>query len=493
MTLLATFACLLPLLVGGLVLLSPSIRHARGASQMAVAAAALSFAAAVLCAGVLLFAGPSEVSAGRISLKLDTVTAVFGVVIGFVGLSIVQFSVGYLSGEKRQPLFMGLLLLTLFFAQLLAMAGDVFVFGLAWVGMSVPVQKLLTYYRRPGALTAARLKFSFARTSDIALFAALGLLVAATGTTSIVEIGASADASMPITDVAAVLLAVAILMRSAQVPTHAWLLRAVEAPTPVSAVLHAGVVNAGGLLALRLAPVIAGSTVAMTLLAVVSGFSVLVALGAMSGDQRLKSRLAWSTVAQMGFMLIQCSLGLFGLAILHIAAHALYKSFVFLNAGTLAPMRRPVAPSWGGALVAAATFTTMVVVASPLVALDGASLLIGAIFVLGLGLMSVSAGTTLGLLLRAVASAAATVIWLGVHEIADNILPSAPAQWTAFAAVGATVSIAALAALVSHSSLRDLRAVKALRLHIRNGLYIDLVIERLARGRVAAPLPEIAK
>ena len=492
MTLLATLACLLPLLVGGSVLLSTPNRRTGGAARVAVAFAGLSFAATLLCAGLVLLAGPSDVTAWGLSLKLDTVAAVFGLVIGFVGLAIVQFSVGYLSGEKRQRTFMGLLLLTLFFAQLLAMAGDVFLFGLAWVGMSLPVQKLLIYYPRPGAVLAARLKFGFARISDLALFAALGLLVAGTGSTGIAAIGAAADTSTPVV-IAAVFLAIAILLRSAQVPTHAWLLRAVEAPTPVSAVLHAGVVNAGGLVALRFAPVLSGSPVAMTLLALVSGFSMLVALGAMSGDQRLKSRLAWSTVAQMGFMLIQCSLGLFGLALLHIAAHALYKSFTFLNAGTLAPVRPPAAPSWGGAFVAVAAFATVVAVASPWVGLDAASLLIGAIFVLGLGVLGAGAGTASGLLFRFVASAAATVLWLGLHEIAVHILPAAPAQWTALTVVGATVGTAVLATLISHSPLRDRPAIKALRLHIRNGLYIDLFIERLAEGRVATPHSETAK
>ena len=383
--------------------------------------------------------------------------------------------------------------MTLFFAQLLALAGDVIVFGIAWVGMSLPVQKLLTYYRRPGAMVAARLKFAFARASDVALFAGLGLLVSATGVTDIAAIGIAADASSPIVSGAGVLLAIAILLRSSQVPTHAWLLRAVEAPTPVSAVLHAGVVNAGGLLALRFAPVLAESVAAMTLLAVVSGVSVLIALGAMAGDNRIKSRLAWSTVAQMGFMLLQCSLGLFGLALLHIAAHALYKSFAFLNAGTLAPARTSAAPSWSGVLVALAIFAVIALAAAPMIRLEAASVVIGSIFVIGLGQLGATAGNASGLLLRAGGSAVATLLWLGLHEVAWRIVPSAAAQPIVLAVAAVTVGTAAIAALLPRTAFGDLQALKALRFHLRNGLYIDLVVERLVQRRSATKPMETAK
>lgn len=116
-------------------------------------------------------------------------------------------------------------------------------------------------------------------------------------------------------------------------PFHGWLIQVVEAPTPVSALLHAGVINLGGLLLILFAPLLAKAFAAQWLILLVAGPSLVLAALIMSLSASVKVRLAWSTSAQMGLMLVECALGLYELALLHMLAHSLYKAHAFLSAG----------------------------------------------------------------------------------------------------------------------------------------------------------------
>ena len=125
----------------------------------------------------------------------------------------------------------------------------------------------------------------------------------------------------------------AVVLKAAQLPFHGWLIQVMEAPTPVSALLHAGVVNIGGFILIRLAPLLAVAGAARTIL-IIAGTSTATLAGlAMMTRADIKTRLAWSTCAQMGFMLLECGLGLFPLAFLHLVAHSLYKAYGFLSSG----------------------------------------------------------------------------------------------------------------------------------------------------------------
>ena len=114
---------------------------------------------------------------------------------------------------------------------------------------------------------------------------------------------------------------------------HGWLIQVMEAPTPVSALLHAGIVNLGGFVLIRLAPLITEVPSAQVLLVVVGSLTAGLAALVMMTRISIKVMLAWSTCAQMGFMLLECGLGLYDLALLHLVAHSLYKAYAFLSAG----------------------------------------------------------------------------------------------------------------------------------------------------------------
>jgi NAD(P)H-quinone oxidoreductase subunit 5 len=115
-------------------------------------------------------------------------------------------------------------------------------------------------------------------------------------------------------------------------PVHGWLIQVMEAPTPVSALLHAGVVNLGGFVLIRFAPLLEQAMPARALLLVFGLATAVLAGMVMLTRISIKVRLAWSTVAQMGFMLVECALGLYTLAALHLIGHSLYKAHAFLSA-----------------------------------------------------------------------------------------------------------------------------------------------------------------
>ncbi|HAZ88878.1 MAG TPA: NADH-quinone oxidoreductase subunit L, partial [Marinobacter adhaerens] len=165
--------------------------------------------------------------------------------------------------------------------------------------------------------------------------------------------------------IAAVLMAVAALLKCAQMPFHGWLIQVVESPTPVSALLHAGVVNLGGFLMILMAPLISEVSAAQWLLLAVAGPTAVFASLVMMTRISIKVRLAWSTCSQMGWMLVECALGLYELALLHLVAHSAYKAHTFLNAGNtvelsmkkrLVTVNEPGAKQWLAAAALAGLF-----------------------------------------------------------------------------------------------------------------------------------------
>ena len=141
------------------------------------------------------------------------------------------------------------------------------------------------------------------------------------------------------------MLILAVVIPAAQWPFQRWLLNSVVAPTPVSAVMHAGLVNAGGIILTRFSPLFSGD-IAQIVLLLVSSVSVITGTGIMLVQVDYKRQLVGSTIAQMGFMLIQCALGAFLAAIIHAVLHGLFKSTLFLQAGsTLHHHKKPTSES----------------------------------------------------------------------------------------------------------------------------------------------------
>lgn len=285
-----------------------------------------------------------------------------------VGGVTLRYSRRYLDGAPRAARYVAWHLATVGAAATVVVTQSLIVLGLAWTATSLSLHQLLTWQTgRPAAEIAAHKKFLLSRIADLAVGAAVFLLVRGFGSSSIPTV-LDAAATMPAlpagVPLAGALLAFGVILRSAQLPFHGWLIQVMEAPTPVSALLHAGIVNLGAYVMIALSPLMGQLAVAQTMLAVVGATTAILAALVQLTRASVKGALAWSTCAQMGFVLFECGIGAYDLALLHVIAHALYKAHAFLSSGGAvqrqAVRSRPAAaPSplrWGiAATVAAST------------------------------------------------------------------------------------------------------------------------------------------
>ena len=287
-----------------------------------------------------------------LSTRLDVLTIGMLLLVTFIGWIIVRYSNHYMAGEMTglaaRARYLRWLLWTLVFVSGLVQFNHLLMIALAWIATSLTLHQLLMFYpNRLAAATAAHKKFLVSRLADIALLAALLLLgqnysleldqLANQITTQITtQLAAqSSAASLPTsTQIAVCLLALTAMLKCAQLPFHGWLIQVMEAPTPVSALLHAGIVNIGGFVLIRCAQLLDAVPVAQTILLIGGSVTAVLAAMVMTTRISIKVMLAWSTCAQMGFMLMECALGAYDLAFLHLLAHSLYKAYAFLNAGT---------------------------------------------------------------------------------------------------------------------------------------------------------------
>lgn len=356
MNVLAEWSGLVPILAlaipGTLVLCAlVSPRHARLASGAALALALLVAVGAGLTRG-----GPATMGSS-VGVRVDLVTCVMLLLVGAMGAIIARYSRPYLDGDPGLNRYQRWLLLTLGAVTALVVANNLVVLAVGWTATSLALHQLLTFYAdRPAALVAAHKKFLVSRLADVCLLGALVLIQGTVGSLDLDELAAWASARPELTpsmQLAAVLIVLAVALRTAQLPFHGWLIQVMEAPTPVSALLHAGVVNIGGFVLIRLSPWMVHAELALLLCVIIGMVSTVVAALVMTTRISVKVALAWSTCAQMGFMLVQCGLGLWHLALLHLVAHSLYKAHAFLSAGTTvadwrvqAQAPRAPSPSW---------------------------------------------------------------------------------------------------------------------------------------------------
>ena len=323
-------------------------------ARLAATATGINMVAAIVTASLALLAGPVESpTIGSefvgFAARVDGLSATLHLLVGFVGLVVIRYSLSYLDGDPRQARFLSGLLLTLSAVSLLVLSGTLVQLMVGWIATSAGLHRMLLFYpERNSAQVAAKKKFIVARIGDLLLITACFLLAEVHGTThigTILERAAAATDSGELgsaSTAAAVLMAIAALLKSAQFPTHGWLLEVMETPTPVSALLHAGIINAGGFLVLRFANLFMLESVSLDILVVVGASTALFGSLAMLCQSSVKVSLAYSTVAQMGFMLLECGLGAFGAALIHLVAHSLYKAHAFLASGSVVTAMRPL-------------------------------------------------------------------------------------------------------------------------------------------------------
>ncbi len=505
------FAAPLALLVCAAVGFITPGRRPRALPRLAEASALVALVVAAISAGGLVLHGAGDsrligLHGIGLSLRLDAVSATMFLLVSFIGWIVVRYTATYLDGEARQGAFTGWLCMTLASVLLLVLSGNLVQLVLAWIATSLSLHRLLLFYPdRVAAQRAAAKKRVTARLGDAALIAAAVLLALAYGTADIAQILSSARAGNGggLAMTAAGFLAVAALLKSAQFPLHGWLTEVMETPTPVSALLHAGVINAGGFLLIRFADVMLLAPGVLAVLVVVGGFTALFGGLVMLTQPAVKTSLAWSTVAQMGFMILECGLGLFPLALLHIVAHSLYKAHSFLASGgavdLIAANRRPgpvaipKAGAVGRAFLLALAIFGIVGFAfgfqqkSPQAIALGAILIFGVAYMLAQGLADAAPRA---LTQRTIVYAVATsVSYFALQALAvwltSDALPEAPApgplQWALM--VLAVISFGLVAVVQAMFPLWAYHpAAAGLRVHLSNGFYANAVFDRLLRG-----------
>lgn len=438
-----------------------------------------------------------------LSVRLDTISCSMFLLVAFVGVIVVQYSRNYMDGDARQGAFMAGLCRTLAAVLLLVLAGNLAQLVAAWVATSLSLHRLLVFYaERRQARMAARKKFIVARLGDVCLLGAAAMLAVGFGTTDIGDILTRArlmptGAAPAALSLAALLLGIAALMKSAQFPAHGWLPEVMDTPTPVSALLHAGIINAGGFLMIRFADVMLLSMPTLHGIALIGGFTALFGGVVMLTQTSVKGSLAWSTVAQMGFMTLQCGLGAFAIALLHLQTHSLYKAHAFLSAGsvveaeTVSAFARPrLRIVVLGLLMAVATYAGLAWLLGVFARHEPAVLTLGAIVVMGLSMMLAPAlqGPTTGrLVMLTVAAAAGTLLayfileTAGTHLTASS-LPSIPApDGTGLLIMGLALAsfftVSVLQTMLPRWSQRP--AWQAARVHLANGFYVNAFFNRM--------------
>jgi NAD(P)H-quinone oxidoreductase subunit 5 len=513
--LLSLVALLSPLLFAATALVSwfqPGLQPA-AVKKLSIISSLLSIPAAAVCGFFvyrygLLQSGLIGTDGLGLSIQLDTLSVLMYNMIVLLGFIIIRFSQNYLDGDARQGAFLGRLAATLASVQLLVLAGNLGLLFVAWVLTSISLHRILLFYpERRGAVIAARKKFILARLGDACLLAASIILYQQFGTGNLevifqaVQSSISAGMLLPGIEAAALLLVLAALLKSAQFPTHGWLVEVMETPTPVSALLHAGLLNAGPFLIIRMAFVMDASTYAPLLLIAIGGFTALFASVVFLTQTSVKTALGYSSVAHMGFSLMVCGLGVYPAALLHLVAHSFYKAHAFLSSGSVIDVIRAskVAKAnrlgspfriIAGIMLALGVYIGFSLLLGFDLTADLSLLAVGAIIVMGLSRLFTSAIDSDGsikLLLRAcvlsvVVATAFFTLEGGTHYLMASQLPE-PSQpslikigltGALLILFGITVLLQMLAPAISSKP-----AYRAWAVHIRNGFYLNALFDRL--------------
>jgi len=441
------------------------------------------------------------------SIRLDSLSTLMLGLIALLGFIIVKFSNNYLDGDQHQGAFMGRLAATIASVQLLVLSGNLGLLFVSWILTSISLHRLLVFYPdRPGAQIAARKKYILARLGDLSLFFAFLLLYRGFGSGNLevifTAIKNSSSAHFPFiaVEAPALFLAIAALLKSAQFPTHGWLIEVMETPTPVSALLHAGLLNAGPFLIIRMAYVMDASTVAPILLMVVGGSTALFASVAYLTQTSIKTALGYSSVAHMGFSLMVCGLGAYPAAMLHLVAHSFYKAHAFLSSGSVIDLIRAakvtrtsqsVSPLKvvSGIAMALTLYTGFALIWGIDPVNEFALLVVGAVIVLGLARLFTSALMVKSgalLLQTSLLALMVTVAFFTLESSARYLLAN---QVPALALPGWGKIIAAGIILLAFGLVVFIQIIApqltpnpyycSLAIHVRNGFYANALFDRL--------------
>ena len=283
---------------------------------------------------------------------VDGLTAVMWATVTFFSGIVHSYSRRYMAGSRTVDRFFGRVFAFTLTVMILVAADSLLMFWGAWVAMGLVMADLIGHVEGwPQARAAADLARRYFLAGSAVLAVALGTLWWATGAAAVSAVPAAVEtAPSAVVVVVAGGLLLAAMIQSALIPFHTWLLSSMTAPTPASALMHAGFVNAGGLLLVRFAPVVTADAGVMLAIVLVGAASAILGKLLKTVQTDVKSKLGCSTVGQMSFMIVQAGLGFFGAAVTHLILHGFYKAYQFLNSGGGVRHESPSATTTAGSV-----------------------------------------------------------------------------------------------------------------------------------------------
>ena len=337
------------------------------AVRIGVAAEVISFALSLLVLYEITTRGSQTIHLSpwndgilQFGLHIDRLSAVMLVYIAAICTLIHLFSIRYMQQERGYTRFHSLLAFTGFVLFGMVSSANLLILFIFWQLLSWLVPLLSHNHSHPLTVRGAFRTFVMQRIGDVAFLAAIVLAYRTYGTLEFQQMFLRAGeiqsslllgpgGSFEISTGTAVtsLIFIGAMTKSAQFPLHMWLPDSLYAPTPVTALLHAGIINAGGFLLARLAPLYDLNPATLHFVFAVGLLTTLLGSSMMLVQNDIKKTLGYSTIGQMGFMIMECGLGAYGLAIFHLIAHGLFKGTIFLNCGYVihAARREPRLPS----------------------------------------------------------------------------------------------------------------------------------------------------
>ena len=278
-------------------------------------------------------------------LKINGFTVLIWTLVSFFSALISTYGKNYLEGFKYHIKFSLLCLGFTISIMVFVMANHVSLLLTMWLLMGVFMSQLIGVDSRWGEAREAS-KFALKYFVLGSFFLSVGVLLLAFQTDDFTLSGINSklnDLPQYITIISSLCIITAALIQSAIYPFHRWLLSAMTAPTPASALMHAGFVNGSGILLTLFSTLLFASNT-LTILLIIGGLTAVFAQFTKLLQVNVKQKLACSTIAQMGFMIMQCGLGFFNAAVVHLILHGFYKAYLFLSAGEEIGYSKPQKP-----------------------------------------------------------------------------------------------------------------------------------------------------
>jgi len=360
---------LLPLVAAMIVISgNDSTRYIR--AKIAAWPIGLAFCSALVTLYVVATEGPialrlydpatSMVFTVPIGLYVDRLSAVMMVLISGIGTIIYTYSIEYMDQDLHQRRYLALIGVTVFVLLCLVSSANLLMLFILWQLLTYLLYILVHNHGHRDTLESAFRTFTLLRVGDVAFLGGIALAYSLYGTLEFPDLFAVAAQSTatvsPFPGVeldgptaVTLLLLIGGMSKSAQFPFHVWLPRYLYAPTPVTALLHAGIINAAGFLINRMAPLFGMSSTTLHVAFVIGTLTAILGATMMLVQNDIKNMLGFSTIGQMGYMMMECGLGAFSLAVFHLIAHGLFKATVFLYSGNVIHKARqePILPHPG--------------------------------------------------------------------------------------------------------------------------------------------------